>query len=352
MRKKLSKKQKIIKISVISLTALILAFFIVSLIIVAIIYESIFARFDKPEFSIQPYYEEFTGLERSPVNFKSGKNTLYGYLYGKENTKGLIVIGHGLWGGHEDYLYEIEFFVKTGWKVLGYDNTGSYTSEGKSTRGLSQSVSDMDAALNFIKNNDGLNKLSIMLYGHSWGGHAVTAVLNYGHKVNGVVSLSGYNKSMEMLFEQTKNLMGFFTYLEYPVLWCYQSVKLGSNAWKTAVSGINKSDAKIMIIQGKKDTLVKYDSSGIYAKSKEITNPNVIYKLYEDRSHNDIPLTADAAEYFNKIEEEHNNLNKKYNGKIPYGEQKAFYETVDRDRMSVLSIDFMNEINAFFNSAL
>lgn len=69
---------------------------------------------------------------------------------------------------------------------------------------------DLDAALTYIKSNNRLINLPIMLYGHSWGGYAVTAILNGNHDISAVASISGFNSPSEFLLEQADNMMGFF----------------------------------------------------------------------------------------------------------------------------------------------
>jgi alpha-beta hydrolase superfamily lysophospholipase len=104
-------------------------------------------------------------------------------------------LAHGLGGGADDYLPQIMFFVNHGYKVLGYNCTGSYESEGKSTIGFSQAVLDLDAALNYVEQEDSLNGLDVLLFGHSWGGFAVTNILNYDHDITAVVSVAGVNSA-------------------------------------------------------------------------------------------------------------------------------------------------------------
>lgn len=48
----------------------------------------------------------------------SGENTLRGYIYGENNDKGLIVVSHGIGGGHEGYINEIVWFVRTDGEFL------------------------------------------------------------------------------------------------------------------------------------------------------------------------------------------------------------------------------------------
>ncbi|MDF2543864.1 MAG: dipeptidyl aminopeptidase/acylaminoacyl-peptidase-like protein [Herbinix sp.] len=53
-----------------------------------------------------------------------------GYLYGLNNTKGLIIVSPGHRDTNDIKLPEITYFVNKGWMVLCYDYTGCYRSEG------------------------------------------------------------------------------------------------------------------------------------------------------------------------------------------------------------------------------
>ena len=91
-------------------------------------------------------------------------------------ASGLIVFSHGIFDGQLSYLPEIAYFARRGYKIFAFDNSGSHLSGGKSLRGLPQSAEDLDAALSFVTKT---NTLPLYLFGHSWGGYAVSAVHCY-----------------------------------------------------------------------------------------------------------------------------------------------------------------------------
>lgn len=351
------KKRGILKTVIISLFSFILLFSLVSIIVVKNVYDGFFPRSEKPEYNMYLTYDDKTEYIRNTVNFKSGDNLLTGYIYGSENDKGLIVIAHGLGGGAESYIQETAFFVDNGWRVFSYDCTGSYASEGDGTKGLAQSVLDLDAALTYIENNSSLNSLPVMLYGHSWGGFAVTAVLNYEHDVTSVVSVAGFNSPTEMLIEWAMNMLGFFTYFEYPFLWGYQTFLFGDAAGLTGTDGINKANIPVMIVHGKNDTVIKHDGAAIISHKDNIKNPNAIFYTYDEEyhdGHNNI-FMSDEAVIYNRdtMNERYNDLPAMYeNGEIPEGALKDFYANIDREKMSGLNEKFIADVNTFFNDSL
>ncbi len=286
------------------------------------------------------------------VLFESGKNTLRGYVYGEENDKGLVVMSHGLGSSAKDYLPEAMYFVNKGWRVFAFDNTGTST-EGDDGIGLPQSVLDLDAALTYIENEPGLKDLPVMLFGHSWGGYANTAVLKYDHNVAAVVSVSGFNSPMGMLNEEMKRMMGPLAYAVYPYGWAYRAMLFGSAVNLTAVDGINSSDAAVMIIHGTEDESVSYDGASIISQRDKITNPNVVYKTCSEENrngHSSLLRSEAAAEYSARADLEYQKLADLYDGYVPDEVKSVFQACLDSNLTNEPDPVLFNEINAFFEA--
>lgn len=310
-----------------------------------------FGRADQSERTIYETYADVSdSYGRTEVTFRSDENTLHGYLYGPSKPKGLVVISHGLGGGGESYIAETIYFVKKGYKVLAYDNTGSFESEGEGTMGLSQSVIDLDHALDYVESQEQFKDLPVFLYGHSWGGYAVTAVLNYDHKITGAVSVSGYNTPMEMLVDWCKDEMGFMTYVEYPYMWLYQKYLFGGASNLSAVEGINQTDTPVLLIHGSGDSVVPFDSAAIMAHKDEIINPSVQYLVCSKEGqdgHNNLFRAASANAYLKELEEEWAAMEDKYDGDIPEGVLDDWYDGVDKEKTSQLDEVFMQDVYDF-----
>ena len=231
------------------------------------------------------------GQEDRLTGFYSGENRLTAYIFGEDNSKGLVVISHGIGGGASHFSREIAYFVDKGWRVFTFDKTGSYHSEGRGPRGLPQSALDLNAALEYIAAQSW--ELPIVLYGHSWGGYAVAAVLNFDHDICAVVSLAGFAEPNSMLFEAVRPIAGPVGYLIHPILLAHQRLHFGQYADLSAIEGINRSGIPVMIIHGVDDTIVTYHRAGIIAHQERITNPNVIFvtRRYPDYAgHADLTL--------------------------------------------------------------
>jgi predicted alpha/beta hydrolase len=226
-------KGKTVKIALISMVLFLGVISIGSMVYVKTNYDESFSRVDKPNPKYSGYlrYSDVSdAYERKETAFESGENILKGYIYGSENDKGLVVISPGLGFGAENYLAESMYFVDNGWRVLIFDNTGTHESEGESTMGPSQSLLDLESALAYIQGDQRLNNLPVLLYGHSWGGYAVTAILDYDFDIAAVASIAGFNSPMELLKEQSDSQLGAFSPMAYPFLWIYQNMLFANTA--------------------------------------------------------------------------------------------------------------------------
>lgn len=353
----IEKRRHFVKRLILGIPTFIVIFLIFSMGITDLLFKKYFGRNDIKSDDIALTYDDVDPktYPRKLVNFKSGENTLQGYVYGEENTKGLIVIAHGIFGGADSYLGETMYFVDKGWRVFSFDGTGTRKSEGKGIRGLPQTKLDLDAALTYIEQSQDLMNLPIMLYGHSMGGYAATAILKSNHKICAVVCLSGFNSPIDALYAKMKSAVGFYANIEYPFIWLYQTMIFGKDASITAVDGINASNIPIMIIYGLADDFVPYDSIGIYAYRQQITNPKIIFvpcgKEFRN-GHDNMQLSVSAGQYAAQKREELSSLHEQYGDKIPEEVFRDFYISVDKKKMNELDLEFMSSIVNFFESSI
>lgn len=250
-------------------------------IITHLVISGLFQRAEYSKYHIGYKYDYYKkDYSRINVSFKSGENTLQGYIYGSKNDKGLIVFAHGIGCGHEYRLSEITWFVDMGWRVFAYDGTGCCTSEGNGIKGLPQSALDMDSALTFVEND------------------------------------------------------------------------FGSNSDISAVDGINKSNASVLVIHGKNDEAVSFDRSSIISKSGKITNPNVEYYPIEGEysTHIGVFYTGEANEYIKQLNDEKTEkAAEKYgSGEIPSEFLDEFYGAIDMEKATEPNIAMYEKINEFF----
>lgn len=349
---KRTKKIIIFSIVIFLLLLLILPFFIA-----VYAYEANFGmRVDTNTSPSALRFENFS-MQRSAISFPSNKEqTLHGYIYYNENNvspKALIVVSHGYLGTHTDYLNQIDFFVQNNYLVLSYDNTGSGISKGDNLIGLAQSPVDLDYALRFVESNSKLSSYPILLYGHSWGGYAVAAVLNYHPNVSGVVSRSGFSNSRDMLVEYGSHLYSNAISLLSPYVYFYEKMKFGSIVDNNGVKGINNSTCPILLLHSEDDEVIGIPNSLLTHKEEYSQPERIQTKLYTNKTH-DVVKSDAAIAYSNKLEQEMHSLIKQYGSKkeIPEDILNNYENSKDKNLLHELDTAIMNDILQFFNTCL
>ena len=273
----------------------IIIYIVVSFAITKIVYDACFVRYDK-EAVLTPELQEMVAARKS-ITFESSKNTLAGYFYGNDESKGLVVIA----GGHnsiaDDYLWQIKSFLDYGWQVFAFDGTGCGDSEGNSCVGFSQEVFDLRAALQYVNSNYEYEELYI--FGHSRGGYAACTVDADKYNVAAIVSVSGLNSAMEAVMEPAVQRTGFLAYGNYHFLWMYQSILFGADVVNlSAEEELDKSGVPALIIQGSQDEIAPPDSGSIYSHREDITSDNVEYYICDvpgQNGHTDLMYDNDGT---------------------------------------------------------
>lgn len=340
------------KIVAIVVAALVLMF-TAATIVVTVLMNKKFGRADylPQQVSMNYLYEHYENYyPRVNVSFNSGENTLQGYIYGADNDKGLLVFAHGISNGHEHYMKTLLWFVDNGWRVFAYDAAGSGHSDGAGTKGLPQSALDLNAALNYIEADAELSTLPRFLMGHSWGGYAVTAVLNFGHKVDGVASVSGYAVPVEMIYEYAKNYVGDARFLIYPSVCLYNGILFGEYAGLSAIDGINGTDVPVLIIHGTDDKTIDYHGASIMRKRDLITNPNAEYLTLEGCSHTGMFDTPEGIAIKAEINDTVDEMVKQ--GESKNSAYAVVNQSADLDAANQPNVEFLSQIENFFEAIL
>lgn len=342
------RKRRMLKLILIAF----IVYSVVAFLFVGVNFYLVFHRFETPAYSRFLEYDDVSdAYKREEVQIISGKNKLQGYLYGRDNTKGIILLCHGVFSGARSYMGEALYFADNGYQVLAFDYTGYCNSEGKGARGLYQAVRDLDAAITFAEQDSRFCDGPLFLYGHSWGGYAVTTILSYDHDIKGVVSVSGFNEPQEIILEWAEKEIGSAACLVKPYVSIVQRLWVGRDCNVKAVDAINGCDTPIMIVHGVADDVVSYTKAGIIAHKDEITNPNVVYLIRDGEKQNDhtnLYRTRDAASYISELDEQYEALRKKHGRKLSAEVEQAFYDGIDKERSSALDEEFLDAVLAFF----
>lgn len=88
----------------------------------------------------------------------------------------------------------------------------------------------MDSVLSFCDENPDFAGKPVYLFGHSLGGYAVTAVLNYHHRVDAVVSASGFDNASDQWECSIKRFTGPAYFLIRPLNLAFIRLKYGDEA--------------------------------------------------------------------------------------------------------------------------
>ena len=323
-----------------------------------------FSRTSLPKYSADrnfaEHQERYPGkYTRKSVRFPSGDVMLQGYIYGENNDKGLIIFSHGVFAGHESYVSGILNMVDRGYRVFGFDNTGCCESEGDTSKGLPQGPLDLAAALNYVECDPELSKLPRFLFGHSWGGYSVCAVLNLNQRVDGIVSIAGFTEPVQVTAEMGAGMFGPVAYLTRPMIRLENRRLFKENAGLSAIEGINRTEIPILIMHGVGDHYVRVDGAGLINHQDEITNPNVTFFPldYEGRNgHNDIFLSKEAKECIDELEErlaapkaEHH---VKETWELPDEVKAEYYKDLDKDVSAGINLELFDTVDEFYSGIL
>lgn len=251
---------------------------------------------------------EFPAMTRQRHTFASNNGqTLVGYLYQQEDTdlqkKAVIVFAHGLGaGGQTGYMDMFDYLTAQGYYVFAYDATANDESEGDVIGGLPQGFIDLDHAIDYAYTIEEIQDLPFVLMGYSWGGLSVANALNYHPEVEAVVSLAGWNKSMNLIDYRGCQMVGGVAKLLLPFASVYEYLMYGDYAFSTAMKGFANSNCDVMIVHGEKDDTIPIEYGYETYYEKYGTDQRFIFKKYTDRDHNLLD-NADGTRDFALMEE-------------------------------------------------
>ncbi len=323
-------------------------------------YDSFFQRYEKKD--INTIFGEFDysrvadRLPRTAFFFPSGRWKLQGYFYPCYNAKGMVVVCHGMHAGADDYIPFIEYFVHSGYAVFTYDCQGTYASEGDSTVGMCTPLVNLDHALTYIKNDKILSKYPLFLFGHSWGGYAVTTVLSIHKNIRGCAAVAPFNSGYTLLAEKGEQYMAPFADMvqfDFPeqFLNTYQTLLFKDYTKYDAVQGINSTDIPVYIAHGKRDFIISFNHQSVISHKDEIRSTNVTYYIGDgsQAGHNTILHSPRAVAYQDKVEKDLKRLEDKYDRDLTQEEMAEFCNNVDHALYSEVNMEMMQDIVNMFN---
>lgn len=250
----------------------------------------IFKRCDDEGLAYYFSAKDFEGIHSEPYSFKGNKGQLLKgnfYFYDNPCESRIIVFDHGMGGGHLSYMKEIEMLARHGYKVFAYDHTGCMESEGESTVGFTQSLSDLDCCLKTLKADDKYKDKDFAVVGHSWGGFSTLNISTFHKDLTHVVVLSGF-VSVDIISERFGKLKKYVTAIEKEANPSY----LGCNG----ADSLKNTKAKALLIYSDNDKMVNKESNFDYLVSVLSERENTTFILENNKDHNP-NYTEDAVKY-------------------------------------------------------
>lgn len=349
-------KKKIIIASIVMAILILIIFLVAPFTIGAILYNSVFhVRYETKEYW-KFHLEDFDGLKADRHEFTSNNGIkLVGYRYYVDcvDAQGLVVISHGLGGGgHNRYMDVAYYFAKHGYDVFAYDATGNDESEGNGVNGIPQGVADLSCAIDYLQRVDELKDLPIMLWGHSWGGYCVSAVLNYHPEVKAIAAIAGFNRSGDLIRAQGQEMVGGLIDFMMPYVNSIERIKCGKYSSANALNGFSNSKCGVLIAHSSDDTTVPIEYGyDIYYKHYA-SDERFEFIRYENKRHMNIVHSDEYINYMDRFYEDFSNY---FGERTPSREERIEYVEKHLDReiyCNGLDNELFDRIVTFYNSNL
>lgn len=285
---------------------------------------------------------------KNEISFPSNNGQiLRGAFYSQsDNTspKGLLIMIHGHKVNHDNYLAEIEWLTKENYVVLSYDNTGVSMSDGDSLKGLTQGPIDLSYALSYLYNSQQYSDIPHILIGHSWGGFSVSSVYaldNVAYEVDGIISLAGFWRNINIIEDIAKIYTGNIIELLRPYLILYEKVLFAENSNIDGIKGLSNINVPVLLIHSKDDQITRFDSNYL-----------VYYNLFQDNSRFTFQEYEDAGHKLTVTQESYDRIHDIMHHQMDLAITDPHYQELEDERLDLISelnLDVMNDILNFCN---
>ena len=334
-----SKKKKSAGRVILKIVIAVIAFFLVSSVAFTLIFfAAMYGRTDGGD-RMRLSYEDIDGesYPRETFTFRSGGNDLTAYYYppsdDSEHPDAMVVVVNGMKNNADTHLPEIMIFHDAGFSVLTFDATGVGSSCGSGTMGLPQVTKDLFALLSFIREDGRFSRMTLFLYGHSAGGHAVLEALDGGFGIRGAVSIAAFDSAVDTMIYHARKYAGIMADIESPFMRLYMRMVFGQDAFDEAHEAVLSSDVPVLIVEGSCDTTVPFGIGTIQ------------YLLDESRPGVSTLVVSDS------YREEHMTIWKDGESAL-YAKENADSDDVDLFMANRADESFMNMILVFFSAGI
>ena len=292
-------------------------------------------------------YADFPGLQRTPFDFEGNNGQKlqgYYYYYSSPRKDRLIIFDHGMGGGHDSYMKEIELIARRGYTVFSYDHTGCKESGGENSVGFAQSLCDLDHAVNALRSEKEYGGAKFTVIGHSWGGFASLNISALHPDIESCVSISGFIGVERMVEQFFSGLLKFYR----PSVLRLEREANPIYSLIDARKSLKDSTSRILYIASDDDPVVKTEYHFATLCEALSDKKNVEFLLVSGKKHNP-NYTAEAVAELSKMSAAMTEGVKKKSFETPEAAE-AFRTSWDWEKITEQDVGLWDKIFDFIES--
>ena len=221
------------------------------------------------------------------------KLKLHARLFENKGSNRVAILCHGYRGtAYRDFCGGANEAIELGYNVILIDERAHGSSQGHSITFGIREVKDLLSWVEYARNRFGQN-IELALIGISMGGATVLmAADKVGENVK-IIADSPYS-SPKILLKETIRSIHLPIFIFYPMLYITSILFAHTNLDKlSAYSSIEKTNNKVLIIHGNKDSVVNYKLS---EKLYQTYPDKIQYELFDGADHG-VSYLADKKRY-------------------------------------------------------
>ena len=184
--------------------------------------------------------------------------------YDVPNEKGVVIISPGIGDDYGKWEPLANILNNNGYDVLTYF-------QGKEDlKNMSSSIENLEKRINTVQINPADKDIPVFLLGYSLGGYACCSETGF-NKVNGVISIYGFDNANEIMKSFAKRYVGPLADIETPFLYGYNYLLTREFSNVSASENLLNSGTPALVIGNPEDPVVTEEIS-IYSKLKKEPN--------------------------------------------------------------------------------
>lgn len=278
-----------------------------------------FSKNDFPELSQDKYF--FTGD-------KGQRLAAFVYYTGEKRYDKLVIFEHGMGCGHESYMTEIRTIVSHGYTVFTYDHTGTKYSEGENIGGFSQSLSDLDRAIGYVRSLPEFAESELTVIGHSWGGFSTMNIAALHPDISRAIAISGFISPKAIQEQVMTGILKIYRKAIYKL----ECEAFPNYAGYDGRDTLRETKVKTLIIHSRDDGTCLYKNHFEPLYEAVCGNENVEFLALDGKGHYP-QFTADAVKYHRECARAYAQKKKKKELSTD-GQRSAFCASYDWERMT------------------